>query len=168
MSISEQCDHRSRFFVKDEDYVSCPECVAKTFSNPRGEGEAGMSYEPTTYCRYCTEPFDVYHAPDERICDSCKETLPKLERAEIGVDGNCGFALLGADLQVGEAEFVEIESPTEASQNPNRYHDSEWCGAADRASRRALAKLRERLGMDLRAGKWLSYFLGPSHPLHVP
>ena len=30
------------------------------------------------------------------------------ERAELGVDGNCGFALVGPDLQVGEAEFEEF------------------------------------------------------------
>lgn len=125
-----------------------------------------MSYEPITYCRYCEEAFDVYHAPDERICDLCKEQLPKPERAAIGVDGNCGFALLGANIQVGEAEFVEIELSPEESKDPNRYHNSDWCDAADRASRRALGKLRERLGMTIRdgTGKWLSYFLDSSHP----
>ena len=51
-----------------------------------------------------------------------------MERAEIGIDGNCGFALLGEDLQVGEAEFVEIKLPAEASKDPNRYHKSEWRG----------------------------------------
>lgn len=29
----------------------------------------------------------------------------------IGIDGNCGFALLGPDLQEGESEFVEVEPP---------------------------------------------------------
>ena len=31
-----------------------------------------------------------------------------MERAILSVDGNCGYALLGEDLQVGEAEFVEV------------------------------------------------------------
>lgn len=32
-----------------------------------------MGYEPTTYCKLCGEPFDVYRAPEERICDCCRE-----------------------------------------------------------------------------------------------
>lgn len=32
-----------------------------------------MGYEPTTHCNECGEPFDVYRAPDDRICDCCKE-----------------------------------------------------------------------------------------------
>lgn len=30
------------------------------------------------------------------------------ERAELGIDGNAAFALLGEDLQVGESEWVEL------------------------------------------------------------
>jgi hypothetical protein len=30
-------------------------------------------------------------------------------RAVLGIDGNAGFALLGGDLQEGEAEFVEVK-----------------------------------------------------------
>ena len=29
-------------------------------------------------------------------------------RIELGIDGNCGFALWGRNLQEGQAEFVEI------------------------------------------------------------
>lgn len=36
-----------------------------------------MGYEPTTYCDYCGEPFDVYRAPGERVCDGCAETNAK-------------------------------------------------------------------------------------------
>ena len=32
-----------------------------------------------------------------------------VERAELGVDGNCGFALLGENTQEGEAEFIKID-----------------------------------------------------------
>ena len=32
-----------------------------------------MSYEPITYCRECGDAFDVYHAPEERVCSACKE-----------------------------------------------------------------------------------------------
>lgn len=32
-----------------------------------------------------------------------------MDRAILSVDGNCGCALLGENLQEGEAEFVEIK-----------------------------------------------------------
>jgi hypothetical protein len=73
-----------------------------------------------------------------------------IERAELGIDGNCGFALLGEDLQAGEAEFVEV-IPTKAGL----YWDQR--GAAHEALRR----LRVRLNKPD-----LSYFLGESHPSH--
>lgn len=85
-----------------------------------------------------------------------------MERAELGIDGNCGFALLGADLQVGEAEFVEINLPAEASRYPNRYHSSEWVSAAKRAATTAYRNLQTRL-----VDREFSYYLGPSHPDHI-
>ena len=121
-----------------------------------------MGYEPPVNCRNCDGPLDVWQPHEDRFCsDDCREA-EKGRRAVIGVDGNCAFALVGDDLQVGESEWVEIES-----SDPARYHSTEWCEAANRASRRALAKLRERLGYDLRAGKWLSYALHSSHPNFV-
>lgn len=85
-----------------------------------------------------------------------------MERAHLGVDGNCGFALLGADLQIGEAEFVEIDLPITASRDPNRYHHTEWCSAAKRAANKAYHLLKERLPDQV-----FSYCLGPSHPDHL-
>ena len=85
-----------------------------------------------------------------------------MERAELGVDGNAGFALLGTDLQVGEAEFVEIALPVEASLDPNRYHNSEWVRAAKIAVTAAYRALKARL-----PNREFSYYLGPSHPDHV-
>jgi hypothetical protein len=32
-----------------------------------------MGYRPITYCVLCEEPFDVYRAPEDRICESCQE-----------------------------------------------------------------------------------------------
>ena len=84
-----------------------------------------------------------------------------MERAELGVDGNCGFALLGEDLQVGEAEFVEIDLPPGASKDPNRYYKSEWVSAAKRAIWKAHRALKARL-----PDRQFSYYLGPSHPDH--
>lgn len=88
-----------------------------------------------------------------------------MKRALIGVDGNCGFALLGVDIQSGEAEFVEIDH--EAMEGRNRYYDSDWCAAADRAITQALNQLRKRIpGGDDRGNRetWITYALDSSHP----
>lgn len=58
-------------------------------------------------------------------------------RAKVGVDGNCGFALLGEDLQSGEAEFSEIE-PATAKRSRYRQERAAWG--------RALSALEKRLG----------------------
>lgn len=76
------------------------------------------------------------------------------ERAELGVDGNAGFALLGEDLQAGEAEFVEIN--TNAPKGT-----SEWHHAAVAAATAAYRVLKTRL-----APREFSYYLGTSHPNH--
>ncbi len=62
-----------------------------------------------------------------------------LERAILSVDGNCGCALLGENLQVGEAEFVEVQ------KRPDE-HETE---AEVRACFQALNNLRTRLGKDI-------------------
>ncbi len=67
-------------------------------------------------------------------------------RAELGIDGNAGYALLGPNIQVGEAEFVTVEQ----DNNELLSH------AEMRAAKAALRKLRERLGQPE-----LSYYLGP-------
>ncbi len=85
-----------------------------------------------------------------------------MERAELGVDGNAGFALLGEDLQSGEAEFVEIALPPEASKDPNRYHHIEWVVAAKIAATAAYRKLKARL-----PEREFSYYIGDSHPDHI-
>lgn len=74
------------------------------------------------------------------------DLLARFGRAQLGVDGNCGFALLGPDLQEGEAEFVEIQ--------PGREPDN-----ALTACKAALGKLRERLKLPE-----LNYYFGASHP----
>lgn len=89
------------------------------------------------------------------------------ERAELGIDGNCGFALLGPDLQEGEAEFVEIEPVTVPPAITETRHEQFTCehrlglehSAKLRAAKSALQKLRDRLGRPD-----LSYYFGPSHP----
>jgi hypothetical protein len=73
------------------------------------------------------------------------------KRAELGVDGNAGFALLGPDIQAGEAEFVTL----------NQREDELLSIAERRAAKQALSKLRERLDMPN-----LSYYIGSSYPGH--
>jgi hypothetical protein len=72
--------------------------------------------------------------------------LAEYGRAVLTIDGNCGCALLGENLQEGEAEFVEIEE--------GRYPDTHLV-----ACKKALHKLRERLGLSE-----LSYYFGQGHP----
>lgn len=89
------------------------------------------------------------------------------ERAELGIDGNCGFALLGENIQEGEAEFCEIEAVTvprdvaltRHEQFTGEYELQLQLGAKLRAAKAALVKLRERLGKPD-----LGYYFGRSHP----
>ena len=75
--------------------------------------------------------------------------IEKYGRAQLGIDGNCGFALLGPDLQEGESEFVEIGGhPSDDQVNLQLI-----------ACKRALKKLRERLNLPD-----LNYYFGASHP----
>ncbi len=88
------------------------------------------------------------------ISAATKDLLDKYGRAQLGVDGNCGFALLGDDLQEGESEFVEVGG----------LLDDRDC-VEDRqsvAARRAFNNLKKRLGLPD-----LSYYLGKSHPMFL-
>ena len=76
----------------------------------------------------------------------------KIERAKLGIDGDCGFALLGPDLQKGEAEFERIVCTAPKGT-------AEWDVAAGLAITKAYRRLQGRL-----APKVFSYYLGPSHP----
>ena len=86
-----------------------------------------------------------YNDSMRRPVDPLKEN--NMDRAQLGIDGNCGFALLGVNIQEGEAEFVEII-------NTGYTVDDEL-----RASKQAFRKLQQRLGR-----QDLSYWFGPSHP----
>lgn len=83
-----------------------------------------------------------------------KEDDMKVLRATLGVDGNCGFALLGKNLQEGEAEFEEIR--TDAPLGSTGAYRAEKI-----AINRAYQRLKARLGLE-----HLSYYIGPSHPDH--
>lgn len=73
-------------------------------------------------------------------------------RAELGIDGNAGFALIGENIQEGECEFVTVE----------KRKDEPMHVAECRAATAAYNALKARLGLE-----HLPYYIGPSHPRHV-
>ena len=73
------------------------------------------------------------------------------ERATLGIDGNAGFALLGENLQAGEAEFVVVPP-----EDGKRSQSERECWAATKAFR----------NLEARLGRKLPYYIGPSHPRH--
>jgi hypothetical protein len=87
------------------------------------------------------------------------------QRAELGIDGNCGFALLGPNIQEGEAEFVEIPKVMPVKAEWPYYEETmaRERGAKMWAMREALLRLRKRLNAPN-----MSYFMGESHPLYLP
>ncbi|MCF4166377.1 hypothetical protein L2U69_12040 [Zavarzinia compransoris] len=72
-----------------------------------------------------------------------------MKRVLLGIDGNCGFALLGANLQEGEVEFVEVP-PADGSRSLAERQS--W--AATQAYRRLQKRLDEQF----------LYILDQSHP----
>lgn len=70
------------------------------------------------------------------------------ERAELGVDGNCGFALVGPNIQEGEAEFEEFVGDVKTSEGTRQ---------AKLAINRAYQRVKTRLDRPI------SYFIGESH-----
>ncbi len=71
------------------------------------------------------------------------------ERAALMMDGNCGCALLGPNIQEGEVEFEEVVyDPAQTRISCER-----------KAINRAFRKLKQRLNMPD-----LSYFIAPGHP----
>jgi len=86
---------------------------------------------------------------DNRTFGSLPEAVQNYgTRAEIGVDGNCGFAQIGPDIQQGEAEFVEIVDTGDPSAD------------ASLAATKALQALEARLGVKM------THWVGQSHPRH--
>ena len=100
--------------------------------------------------------------------DRLQRRAKLLQRAELGVDGDNGFALLGPNLQEGEAEFVEIPK-VDPGQLPRTRHE-QFTGEDEQrlqlantlwACREAHRKLRVRLGCP---GLTHLFYFGPSHP----
>ncbi len=85
-----------------------------------------------------------------RIERKRKEEREKAMKVQLGIDGNCGFALLGEDLQNGEAEFVEFQTSPEVADT---------IAAKRAACDQAFKNLKTRLNMPN-----LHPFFGPSHP----
>jgi hypothetical protein len=77
-----------------------------------------------------------YAGNSTTLCIKAEDSEYVYERAEVGMDGNCGYALLGPNIQEGECEFVEIVySP---SNSPGESERLAWG--------QALFNLRKRLG----------------------
>ena len=77
-----------------------------------------MSYEPITYCRECGDAFDVYHAPEERICSACKEVTAE---AMFKRDTRCHGAVptAGSAAEVSDKElFREYYHPRDPLRRP--------------------------------------------------
>ena len=66
----------------------------------------------------------------------------ELKRALLSIDGSHACALLGENIQEGEAEFVEITYPDGKGASDAYKHERA-------AAFRALYKLRERLGIEI-------------------
>ena len=77
-----------------------------------------------------------------------------MPRAELAIDGNAGFALVGEDIQSGNAEFETINGYTGGPMNAEQYKE------AKKAINRAFQRLKARYKGEL------SYYIGPSHPDH--
>lgn len=64
------------------------------------------------------------------------------ERARLRADGNCGFALLGRDIQEREAEFVEVKRSATETQA-----DAERRATTEAYSRKATVGLSHERGL---------------------
>lgn len=91
----------------------------------------------------------MIHDPADEAQQRWEEN--EMKRAILSVDGNCGCALLGENLQEGEAEFVEIRP---RSDEP--LHEAEV-----RACWAAFNNLMKRLGL---TRDELSYAWYPRRP----
>jgi hypothetical protein len=99
-------------------------------------------------------PCDLEKVVDPHCCAAgmcAREEDMAIERAELGIDGNCGFALIGENLQEGEAEFEEFAGDPKTSEGMRQ---------AKLAINRAYQRLKGRIGRPI------SYYLGESHPDH--
>lgn len=53
-----------------------------------------MRHEPITYCKGCCEPFDVYRAPGDQICDGCLDMrIGRSIPMAISIPGVCKMPL---------------------------------------------------------------------------
>ncbi len=57
------------------------------------------------------------------------EQLKKDYSVQIMMDGNCGCALLGQNLQEGEAEFVCIDDAPDCYKDSPQHHREKWAMA---------------------------------------
>ena len=93
-----------------------------------------------------------FYFMDTTTQESYAKLLSEHGRAELMIDGNCGCALLGPNLQEGEAEFVEFAPTAAAALNAPLEDKLNAC-------KTALERLRLRLNLPD-----MGYFFEESHP----
>jgi hypothetical protein len=84
-----------------------------------------MSYRPITYCKSCNEPFDVYRDPDDRVCDSCLETMGEDDEPEEDCDRCNGSGLIARNCSSGS---YRCAGPVPEDTGVNCYEDFCDCG----------------------------------------
>lgn len=110
--------------------------VVDEFRDCCPDGKSMSVYIPYKVARQCSATFKA--AIGATLSPRSATPVKKdWGRAKVGVDGNCGYALLGENLQEGEAEFVEIDR-NDHTLSANRQERKAWG--------EALRKLEERLG----------------------
>lgn len=84
--------------------------------------------------------------PEDQKPNQPEPVKRDLSKAVIGVDGDCGFALLGADLQSGEAEFVKVNlEDIKANEMTFEQAATAKATAQHAAAKTAFEKLKTRL-----------------------
>ena len=84
------------------------------------------------------------------------------KRAGLGIDGNYGYALLGANIQDGEVEFVEIPVSTTRTADSTFATPKGDVAAELWACKEALRRLRIRLN-----DQSIGFYFLDSHPYGV-
>ena len=93
-----------------------------------------------------------------------RKLLEEYGMVQLGIDGNCGFALLGPNLQEGESEFVEIpvvepDNSTHHERYTREHTQQMELGAKLWACKEAFRRLQKRLVLPR-----MGYYFGNSHP----
>ncbi len=79
-----------------------------------------MGWRPTTFCEICGDPFDVYHAPEERVHDGCLKEREMDDEANRALNFLCSTPNLG-NTTVNDLHLTEIMEATGGSVMARGY-----------------------------------------------